>query len=298
MSFKKYTQCYVYDPTNPGSKPFNIKDAPMEALVHAILAFTLMGSFVITGLIIAGPIGAIVGTIIGFVVGITTGVATLISEASDMWRFHRLICLGENPQCAVGTVTEGPKHSDLGALDNDEFFDLVLMPHRKEDNYVTLNDPPTSQNATSPLYGTVARGEMQNIRDPPRNEIYADAFQGEQFLLPKAVFLPPNPDLGYNNQNKDPNELHTLSMLHCEAEGDFWVRMKDFAVALGLLATLLTALVIAGAVAGVSLGAWFFGPIGCAIGAIIGAILGAAAGAAAAGAAGGAGLIAILQAIF
>jgi hypothetical protein len=82
--------------------------------------------------------------------------------------------------------------------------------------------------------------------------------------------------------------------------------MKDFAVALGLLATLLTAVVIAGAVAGGSagaaagcaLGAWFFGPIGCAIGAIIGAILGAAAGAAAAGAAGGAGLVAILQAIF
>jgi hypothetical protein len=42
MAFKKYTQCYQYAPElYPTSKPFNIDDAPMLAVVHVILAFTL-----------------------------------------------------------------------------------------------------------------------------------------------------------------------------------------------------------------------------------------------------------------
>jgi hypothetical protein len=101
-------------------------------------------------------------------------------------------------------------------------------------------------------------------------------------------------------------ELHTASMLHCEAEGDFWVRMKDLAIALGLLVTLLAAATVAGAAGGASagaaagcaLGAWFFGPIGCLIGSILGGIIGAAVGAGAVGAVGGLILYGILQAIF
>jgi hypothetical protein len=251
-------------------------------------------------------VGAIVGAIIGFIVGITSGVATALHSAADQWCFHRLICLADKPKCAVGTVAEGPARSDLGALDNDEFFDVILMPHRVEDNYVTLTDP-TQPKPTPPRYGTVASVQTTNdIRNHPRNEIYTDGFQGEEFLLPKPVFLPPNPNLGYNDQDKDPKELHTASMLHCEAEGDFWVRMKDLAVVLGLLVTLLAAAAGAGAVAGGSagaaagcaLGAFFFGPIGCLIGSILGAIIGAAVGAGAVGGVGALILYGILQAIF
>jgi hypothetical protein len=303
MAFRKYTQCYEYRPDlYPTSKPFNIRDAPVLAVVHGILALTLMGSFVVGGLVVAGPFGAIVGAIIGFVVGITAGVATALHEAADQWRFHRLICLATQPKCAVGTVAEGPKRSDLGAFDNDEFFDLILMPHRVEDKYVTLRNP-SDPAPSPPLYGSVAVDQMNYIRDHPRNEIYEDRFQGQEFLLPKPAL---NTDLGYNNENKDPAELHTASMLHCEAEGDFWVRIKDLALALGLYVTALVGATAAGAAAGASagaaagcaLGAFFFGPIGCLIGSILGGIIGAAAGAGAVGATGALILYGILQAIF
>jgi hypothetical protein len=306
MAGKKYTQCYEYRPENyPTSKPFNIKDLPMLAGVHAILAFTLMGSGIVIGLAF-GPVGAVVGAIIGFIVGVTSGVATALHSASDEWRFQRLICLAKDePKCAVGTVSEGPKYSDLGAFDNDEYFDLILMPHRIEDNYATLTDP-TKPNSDAPKYGTVAASQTQHIIANPKNEIYTDDFQGQWYLHPNQLFLPPNPDLGYNDQNKDPKEMHTASMLHCEAEGDFWVRMKDLAIALGLLVTAVAAAAVAGGVAGASVGAavgcavsvWFFGPIGCAIGSILGGILGALIGAAAVGAVGGLILYGVLQAIF
>jgi hypothetical protein len=173
------------------------------------------------------------------------------------------------------------------------------MPHRVEDNYVTLTDP-TKPNSDPPKYGTVVNN--QDISLHPKNEIYRDGFQGEWYLHPNQLFLPPNPNLGYNDQNKDPKEMHTASMLHCEAEGDFWVRMKDLAIVLGLLVTLLAAAAVAGAAggaaagaaAGCALGSWFFGPIGCWIGSILGGILGASA----VGAVGGLILYGILQAIF
>jgi hypothetical protein len=308
MSFKKFTQCYAYDPSLQSSKPFNIKDAPMEVLVKGILGLTLAGSSVVLGLVIGGPIGAIIGAIVGAILGVTTAVAALIYDVSDKWRFHRLVCLGSNPKCAVGTVTLGPKLGKLGDLDNDEFFDLILMPHREADNYVTVNLSPLVPNAEPPLYGTVDPKHTGFIRDHPKNEIYVDGFQGEQFLRPNPLFLPPNPDLGYDDQIKDvkQEEMHTRSMLHCEAEGDFWVRIRDFAIALGLLMTALLGAMAAGGVAGgsagsaagCSIGFFLFGPIGCAIGAIIGAIVGALAGAAAAGAPIAAGIYGILLAIF
>ena len=307
MAFKKYTQCYKYLPElYPTSKPFNIDDLAMLGLVHVIEALVLMGSITLTGLIVAGPIGAAVGAIIGFIVGITTGVATALQNASERWRFHRLICLGESPKCAVGTVSEGPKRSDLGAFDNDEYFDVILMPHRVEDNYVTLSYPAV--NANPPRHGTVAADQMKHIQAHPANEIYEDGFQGQgqEFLRQSPVLATPAPGLGYNNESKDPEELHTASMLHCEAEGDFWVRVNDLSIALGLLATLAVAGAVVGGVAGASTGAaigcallsWFFGPVGCAIGSFLGGLIGGALGAAAGAAATGWILYLVLQALF
>jgi hypothetical protein len=142
----------------------------------------------------------------------------------------------------------------------------------------------------------------------PRNEIYVDGFQGEELLKPTAALLSPQ-FVGYNDETKEPKELHTASMLHCEAEGDFWVRMKELAVALGLLATVVPAASVAGAVAGGSIGAAagcailtvvlpFLGGLACTLGAIIGGAIGAAAGAAIAGALPGVIGALVLQAIF
>jgi hypothetical protein len=305
VAFRKYTQCYKYDPANyPTSKPFNIDDLATLGLVHVIEALVLMGSITLTGLIVGGPIGAAIGAIIGFIVGITTGTATALQNASDRWRFHRLICLGTEPQCAVGTVTEGPKRSDLGAFDNDEYFDVILMPHRVEDNYVTLTYPALNPNP--PRHGTVAADQMKHIVAHPANEIYEDGFQGQTYLRPSPALAMPAPGLSYNNETKDPEELHTGSMLHCEAEGDFWVRVNDLSIALGLLATLAAATAVVGGVAGASTGAaigcallsWFFGPVGCAIGSFLGGLIGGALGTAAGAAATGWILYLVLQSLF
>jgi hypothetical protein len=69
--------------------------------------------------------------------------------------------------------------------------------------------------------------------------------------------------------------------MHCEAEGDFWVRMGDLAAAMGLLGGAAAVATGGGALAGGAAGcSWggFFGPIGCIIGAIIGAIIGGLVG--------------------
>jgi len=307
MAFKKHTQCYKFAPEFwPSSKPFNESDLGTLAIVHVIQALVLTGSGAVIGLIFGG-VGAIVGVIVGFIVGVTTAVATAIHSVADQWLKHRLICLADEPKCAVGTVTEGPKHGDLGDFDNDEFFDVILMPHRIEDNYVALFDP-ASPHASSPRYGNVAATHTANIQAHPRNEIYVDGLQGETLLKPSPALLSPH-YVGYNNETKEPNEMHTASMLHCEAEGDFWVRMKDLAIALGLLATVIAAAAVAGAVAGAGAGAAagcailtivlpFLGGLACIIGAIIGGAIGAAAGAAIAAALPALVGYGVLQAIF
>lgn len=302
MPFRKYTQCFQYDPI--ASPPFNEKDLYAFPIIYGSLVLSLTTGGLIIGSIF-GPIGAVIGALVGFFGGTAAAVSTALSNVAEKWLNHRLVCLADEPQCAVGTVTEGPKYNELGKFDNDHFFDVMLMPHRLEDNYVTLVNP-TSPKTERPRFGTVSPPQhAENIKKYPSNEIYEDKFQGEWFLRPNARFLPPASDLGYNDHVKDPKEMHTASMLHCEAEGDFWVRMKDLSLALGALASLGVGVAAAGAAAGgyagsaagCALGAWFFGPIGCLIGAIIGGLLGAAAGAAAAG--GGMALIgkAVLQAI-
>ncbi|WP_330296883.1 hypothetical protein [Streptomyces sp. NBC_00503] len=318
MGFKKFTKCYEYEPDlQPTSRPFKKTDLLQVAALHTILALTLWGSITLIGLI-ASPVGAVIGAIVGFFVGITTGVATALKHVSYQWLFHRLICLSSAPRCAVGTVREGPKYSQwagifdktaYGDFDNDEYFDVRLMPHRVQDDYTTLYDPPkpdSDQVPGPPLCGTT--GDDLNIMNNPRNEIYLDGFQGEALLRPRELLMDANPDhgLGYNNQAKDRDEFHTASGLHCEAEGDFWVRMNDMALWFGVLATVLVTAIAAGAsaggwagaTAGCAVGTWLLGPVGCLIGAVIGALLGALAGAAAAAALGEAILRTILHAVF
>jgi hypothetical protein len=105
-------------------------------------------------------------------------------------------------------------------------------------------------------------------------DVVSDGFQGEEVLAPR-----PSPwDLPYAAATEE--ERYAL---HCEAEGNFWQAMKDYAALTGIAVGVGAA---AGAAAGAALGCaigGIFGPIGCAIGAIIGAIAGAIAGAAGAG---------------
>ncbi|MFD4247357.1 hypothetical protein ACFWP3_38100 [Streptomyces sp. NPDC058525] len=319
MAFKKFTQCYEYKPElQPTSRPYKKQDLLRDSVVHLILALTIWGSFTLIGTI-GGPIGTIIGAIVGYFVGITTGVATALKHVSYQWRFHRLICLAREPKCAVGTVIHGPKYSawghaiisetPFGDFDNDEYFDVRLMPHREKDDYTSLHEPPepaSDPDSVPPLYGSTAADA--EIFANPRNEIYLDGFQGQELLQPKPQLADPNPDLGigYNNPGKEPKEFHTASALHCEAEGDFWVRMNDMALWFGILAmVLITATAAgaaaggaAGAAAGCALGSWVLGPVGCLIGAVIGALLGAAAGGAAAAALSEVVLNAVMKAVF
>lgn len=290
MPFKKYTQCYEFKRENlPSSLPYRKSDIPGDVLVFLTMALTLWGSATVIGLAAAPPFGALVGAIVGFPIAVTTSVAAALKHASSQWRFHRLICLSARPQCAVGTVSHGPKSSvfeeEYGDFDNDEYFDVRLMPHHDLDDYATVK---TVAESTPPKWGTMAPPHDSNIKDNPANEIYEDGLQGERLLRPRPLLLP---EPGYNT-GQEPEELHTASRLHCEAEGDFWVRMNDLALLFGLLATALAALTAAGAAGGswagasmgCALGSWFFGPVGCLIGSILGGLLGALFGGAVAGA--------------
>jgi hypothetical protein len=141
-----------------------------------------------------------------------------------------------------------PATSDLGEFDNDEFFDLALMPYAPE-----------------------------RVRDLPAVTIFDDGFQGQELLRPHDDLLS---QLGYYEaedvRTHDRSKV-AKKWMHCEAEGDFWVRMGDLAAAIGLLggvaAVATVAGIVGGAAAGCAIGG-FLGPIGCIIGAIIGAIIG------------------------
>jgi hypothetical protein len=261
MAFRKYTQCYDH---TLGDRPFNKDDLAGLAVLHGLAPGAFFGALtgLAVGLAVGGPIGAAVGFLVGLFTTATVGVTFALHEAAQKWRFHRLVCR-TGVKCAVGAVHEDPERGDLGEFDNDEFFDLVLMPHR-------VDDEPT---------GTLGK-----------NNVYDDDFQGQELMKPSIDDLPY--DL-------------TRRWLHCEAEGDFWVRMADLALALGLLTGLVaTATVaagaggaVAGAAAGCAIGA-IFGGIGCIIGAILGAILGALLAGGGAAVLGGLLIEAVLNAIF
>jgi hypothetical protein len=287
MAFKKYTQCYVH---TAGDEPFNEKDLGELAVVHGLVPAAFFGALtgLAAGLLVGGPIGAIVGLFVGIVSGVTVGLATALTEASQQWRFHRLVCL-TGTKCAIGTVRKDPEIGDLGQFDNDEFFDLTLMPHHSSDLF-TYAKPSDNYKTGDP--GIVDESVQKQLDDHPKNDVYTDpdGCQGSELMRPII------PDLPYDT---------THSRLHIEAEGDFWVRMAELAFWLGLLAGILAAATVAGGIGGGIAGAAIgcaigaiFGGIGCIIGAILGAIIGAILGAAAVGAIGYLIIKAILDAIF
>jgi hypothetical protein len=281
MAFRQYTKCYVH---TPGDKPFNKSDLAGEAILYGVVPGALFGA--LTGLAVGFAAGGPIGAIVGVLAGMTVGIALALTEVANRWRYHRLVCLGSNgPKCAVGTVDSGPERGDLGEFDNDEFFDLRLMPHRAGDDYVAPSD-----NFKSGTRGIVAKDQDGFLHAHPKNDIYTDDFQGSALLQPSIADLP------YDT---------TRSTLHCEAEGDFWQRISDLAPALGLLGAVLTIVTVAaavgGAVAGFAAGCAaliIFGPIGCLIGGIIGAIIGAALAGGVAAAVSYFIMKAVLQAIF
>ncbi|MEO7083066.1 MAG: hypothetical protein ABI442_07665 [Gemmatimonadaceae bacterium] len=177
--------------------------------------------------------------------------AVTVTAVANAWLFHRLVCMpADSLPCAIGTVMANPTVGDLGEFDNDQYFSIRLMPH-----------PPLSESASD-----------QDKRDFT-NAVITDGFQGTELLAPVAWDLP----------YADPVVTEERYYLHCEAEGNFWQAMKDYAVVAGLAVAGGAAVGAAGgAAAGCEIGGWF-GPIGCAIGAIVGAVVGAFAGAAAAG---------------
>jgi len=266
MPGPQYTKCFDYP--SPGGPPFHETDFLGLGLKNGGigLAFGVLTGLVV-GFLVGGPIGAIVGLLVGaFSVGFTA-TAMAITEGANLWLYHRLVCLGGR-KCAVGSIMDPPAISDLGEFDNDEFFDLALMPYAPE-----------------------------RVKDIPADTIFDDGFQGG-LLRPRADLLS---ELGYF-EAEDAPRTHDRSKvakkwLHCEAEGDFWVRMADLAAAMGLLGGAAAVVTAGGALAGAAAGcSWggFFGPIGCIIGAIIGGIIGALVGA------GGSKLVidAVLEGIF
>lgn len=299
MAYKHYTSCYLYP---SGGKPYSEKDRAAFVIKQILLALVIGGVFALVGLL-AGPVGAIIGGILGSIVGFTN----LIDNAADEWLNHRLICLNkDNPQCAVGIVSYDPTRSDLGAFDNDQYFDVILMPHPTVEIATDFDEDIKKSNPTALVPknrykadGTVVDDFALNVSKHPANDILTDRFQGQDLLSTRSDIAA---DLGYA-----PPSSHERSALHCEAEGDFWVRIRKFAPALAALidAALVAAAVGAaagsalGSSVGCAIGSFFFGPIGCAIGAALGSLLGGAAGAAAVGAGSYYGVIKpILQAIF
>jgi hypothetical protein len=284
MAYKRYTSCFLYP---SGGKPYNESDRAAWIAEQLLLAVAIGGTFTLVGLL-AGPFGAVIGAILGSIVGLTN----FLDNAADQWLNHRLICLNkDNPQCAVGVVSYNPNPGELGNWDNDEFFDVVLMPHPPEptvtdawDKDITWYNPisykPANRYVLDGKKVVIPSPYDKYVGDHSANELYA-TFQGQDLLTIRDDI---QKDLGSAELYH-----HERACLHCEAEGDFWVRIRQLAPALALL--IMAALAVtaattaagaaAGGAAGCAIGSFFFGPIGCAIGALLGSLLGGAAGAAA-----------------
>jgi hypothetical protein len=275
--FRQYTQCYQH---TPGDKPFNKSD-----LVSFAAGASAPG---LIGMLVAFLSGA---WVIGFVVFIIQYAVTITAIANE-WLSHRLCCLPGGDQCAVGTLELPPKVDTLlGSFDNDDFFDIRLMPHRHEDEYI---GPNTAINLSPPGAGPSLDGSTENH---PANDIFLDGtgpaavaagFKGQGQTLLKPFFTDlsydPTEDSVVNDLNQVPAGTKvTRSTLHCEAEGNFWAEMKATAAWQGLAAG-------GGAVVGTAAGAAILTALcvaTCGIGCVIATVVGAIAGFAAGGAAGG-----------
>jgi hypothetical protein len=300
MPFRRYTQCYSHT-VGDGNLPFNEGDLVSYALGVSA-----------PGLIIAIAAFLLGGYVIGFF-AIAIQYALTIAAIAKQWLEHRLVCVSGN-QCAVGAIDMPPSRNTLlGAFDNDQFFDIRLMPHRYLDAYraADANDP-----AADPKIAGFFAGPPGSAGDPtvnpsktwaknptpgagpsldgmtelfPENDIFLDNFQGTVLLQPAFIDLPYKPVDWMTEtalkppttaeQPRDPNV--TRATLHCEAEGNFWAEMLATAGLQGLATGVGAAAGAgAGAAAGCAIGG-LFGPLGCLIGSIIGFILGLGAGGAA-----------------
>ncbi len=187
MPFRQYTQCYNH---KVGDKPFNESN---------------LASFAV-GVSTPGLVVAIIGILTGNLplafVSIAVQYAVTITAIANEWLTHRLVCVSGN-ECAVGTVDLTPTISPiLGAFDNDQFFDLRLMPHRYLDlyrgpncNYATLGSAPALI-AGPPGTGPAMFGWKMHI--PPRagpslegrtdtvpaTDVFLDNFQESALLQP------------------------------------------------------------------------------------------------------------------
>jgi hypothetical protein len=265
MAFRQYTRCYNH---TPGDKPFNKSD---------LMMFVLGASA--PGLIIAilGFLAGSAGNIVGFVAIIIQYAVTITAVANE-WLHHRLCCISGD-QCAVGTVESPPAMGSLlGEFDNDQYFDIRLMPHRHQDEY---RAPNTRWNETPPRPGLSLDGESESH---PQNDIFLDLFQGTTLLKPFFTDLPYRPvsedapALAEAAKLANFDGTVTRCTLHCEAEGSFWSDMKATAALQGIAVGGGAAVGgIAGAEAGCAIGVSFCG-IGCIAGAIIGGIIGALGG--------------------
>jgi hypothetical protein len=246
--YRHYTKCFQH---TPGAKPYNEKDLP---------GFIIGISF--PGLLLSTLLAALLNPVAaGVVFGVQYAISIIV--AADQWLLNRLACVDKenDPHCAIGTVTANPVISDFGKFDNDEYFDIRLMPHPAFAAW------PRPQGIDDDTWDKQEAAQKQAYA----KSVYADGFQGG--LLKPALDLPYMIEKNY--------------YLHCEAEGNFWPAMKNFALLLGAVAGAGAGIGAAAvAAAGCAALAWFFGPIGCLIGAIIGAIIGLFAGGALAGAAG------------
>ena len=189
-------------------------------MVELLKVLLITGGAALIGFLAAGPIGAALAAIVAY---LSAATAT-IDKAADEWLNHRLICLAkDNPKCGVGIVSYNPFRSDLGAFDNDQYFDVILMPHPTTLAYsdeikASALVPANRYNSD----GTVVNDPPDKFADKvtahPKNDILTDGFQGQEFLLPRDDL---KKELGYA-----PPDDHARSALHCEAEGDFWVKMR------------------------------------------------------------------------
>ena len=300
MPFRRYTQCYSHT-VGDGNLPFNEDNlvsyalgASAPGLIISIIAF-LTGAYVI-----------------GFVTIAIQYAATIAAIAKE-WLEHRLVCVSGN-QCAVGAIDKPPaRNTLLGAFDNDQFFDIRLMPHRYLDAYraadandptatpkiagffasppATAGDPTVNPTKTwnenpTPGAGPSLDGMTELF---PANDIFLDNFQGTTLLKPAFSDLPYKPAdwteetaLKAPTTGEQPRDATvTRATLHCEAEGNFWAEMLATA---GLQGLATAAGGAAGAAAGAAVGCeigGIFGPLGCLIGSILGFLFGLGAGAAA-----------------
>ncbi len=297
MAYSHYTACYIHV---KGDKPYNEKDRLAFVVGQLLKLLVVTGVAAGLGFVLAGgPFGAIVAGAAAYLSSLTD----TIEHAADEWLHHRLICLAQgNPKCAVGIVSYDPFRGDLGAFDNDQYIDVVLMPHPVKPASLEIEDgkyiPALLPGNRFGKDGKIVPPFDQFVSDHPENVLPDDGFQASELLAPDPQL---EADLGYVGLWS-----HERTALHCEAEGDFWVKMKDWAPAIAILLTAALAGTAAatgagyaaGGAVGCAIGVFLFGPIGCAIGGFIGSLFGAAAGAAAGGALSYVTGKAVLQALF